>query len=410
MALAPNSSVAIGARLLQGVAGAFMISSSIAIGGQHFEGAARTRMFSLIMALAGLGMGVGPLIGGVLIHWFDWRAVFWANLPVTFLFFVNNLLVLPRKERVSRARFDSVGLILLSATVLLLVVPVSQAGEWGWLAPRTFGLLGGFCIFSVILILWERRVKDPLLDFSVLTVRGYVPASLCAFLAYFIGLGWLFLFSLYLHHVRGLNALETGLSFLPYAVAYFSGGLLSSHLGRFLGWRAFLFLGLCLLAVGVGSLSLIDRQTPFWWLEVGFALVGLGYIFANNAAMSLAQGKMPAEKSGAASGISMMIRWLGSALGIAVMTLVLHGTSRAALAEEVAQSDLHLPLPTLLSALTEDGSWHQRLDSLSKTEEAQSLDLLTSAFTHGVDRGLLVLVGCGGLGLILVGFVPRADS
>ncbi len=407
MALAPNSGVAIAARLLQGVAGAFMVSSSLGIAGEQFEGAVRSRVFSMIMAMAGLGMGLGPLIGGALIHWFDWRAVFWANLPVTLLCLVNNISIFPRRRRGPRQSFDFVGLVFLSLTVLFLVVPLSQAGEWGWESILTQGLFGGFAICLAFLWFWENRQKNPLIDFSVLAVSGYKPASLCAFLSYFIGLGWLFLFSLYLHHVRGLSAWETGLSFLPYAAAYFLGGLLSSRLGRWMGWRRFLFSGMCILTLGVGGLSFVGSETSYWFLGIGFTLVGLGYIFSNNAAMSLAQGKMPPTKSGAASGISMMVRWLGSALGIAVMTLVLHGVSRAELDEKLERRNSALPEIQLLDALTEEGSWHRTLHSLPKEKEEEALELLASSFTVGVGCGLFVLAGCGTLGLFLVGFVER---
>ena len=406
MALAPSSGVAIAARLLQGVAGAFMISSSLGIAGQHFEGAARARVFSTIMAMAGLGMGVGPLLGGALIHWFDWRAVFWANLPMTFLFLANNLIFLPRQQPAPRKSFDFPGLVLLTMTVLLLAVPLSQAGEWGWSSLWTLGLLGGFFVSLGIMIVWEKRAKEPLLDFSVLTVSGFIPANLCAFLSYAISLGWLFLFSLYLHHVKGFSALETGLFFLPYALAYFLGGMLSSHLGKWMGWRPFLFIGLAILTAGIGGFSLVDEGTPYGFLGVGAALVGLGYIFANNAAMSLAQGKMPVEKSGAASGISMMARWLGSALGIAVMTLVLHGASRSALDHKLLSESLSLPQTKLLDVLTEEGSWHEALVALPREKEREALALLASSFSAGVDRGLLVLTGCGLFSLLLVGAVP----
>jgi len=408
MAMAPNSMTAIVARLLQGVGGALMLSSSIGIAGHCFTGHDRAKVFSLIMAMAGLGMSLGPLIGGIAIHFFDWRAVFWVNVPIILFWGINNTVFLPHDPKRERQPFDFVGLVLLVATILLFVVPLSQGVSWGWGSALTLGLFAGFLFCAPLLILRERRFGNPLLDFSLLRIPGFLPASLCAFVAYFVSIGWLFLFSLYLHHVRGFSALETGLSFLPFSLGYFGVGLFSTRLAERIGWRRFLAAGSLLLAMGVGALSLIDPLTPYWVMGCGFAVVGIGYISANNAGITLAQGEAPADKAGAASGFSMMFRWLGSALGITVMTVVLHTASRESLAQQIeGREHLTVSAPVLMETLTEDGSWEVQIQRFPARERDEIRSLLASAYTDGVDRGLLLLGLCGLASLAVVPLIPK---
>ncbi|MEM0965128.1 MAG: MFS transporter [Verrucomicrobiota bacterium] len=401
IAVAPTSLFAISARLLQGIAGAFMMSSSLAFASSRYEGQARARVFSYIMASSGLGMGVGPLIAGAVVDLFDWRAVFWINLPYCALWILLTALTLEKDPPTRRVRLDLTGLLLLSATILCLTIALSQGPDWGWGDPITLLLIVGFLLGLPLFLIREIKTDHALLQLRIFRIKSYFPASMIGFFSYFVALGWLFLTSLYLHRVEELSPLSIGISLTPYAFSFLIGGILSAPLGARIGWTNVLSGGLVILGTALIILAIWQTDFSRILLTIPFFALGLGFVGANNGSLTIAHAHLPSDLVGVSTGTSLMFRWLGTALGIAIVTIVLH---------EVASRDLekrypsnHSNFPTLQQMdefLVSHGSWENETKDLPDPARKEAVAILSRSFSTGVSAGLFLLGGVSLLGAL----------
>ena len=334
--IAQTQNEIVAARIVQGLgAGLFFPAISATI--QHsFTGPARSKAFGVLGAIIGVSTAMGPLLGGIIIAAAGaadgWRWVFLVNLFIGAVAIPLAAWRLPRGEMRTRRGFDPVGLSLLTAGLLLLLVPLVEGQQDGWPA-WTWLCFGSCAVLLALLTAWERRADrrggDPLLKPALLRQTSFSAGAVFA-IAFFGGFSSVF-FTLSILWQEGLghSALITGLVIAPYSVgtltAAASSDKLSDRLGRFV-----LVLGCSLVLAGLILVILVIHLTSpavSGWDLVGpllLAGLGTGMTIAPNQDFVLAT--VPRQEAGTAEGILGTSQRIGTAIGIAVIGTVLFGS------------------------------------------------------------------------------------
>lgn len=330
-ALAPTVEFLIAVRVVQGLAGGFMVPQVFGIIRSSFEPAARAKAFGAYGAVQGLASVAGPLIGGALVDadlWgLGWRTIFWINIPVAVIALVLGVRVLPESHALSRSRLDVIGAVLAAAGVFLVLLPLVQGHDWGW-PVWGWALLGAGVIVLGSFLIYERvlgqRGGEPVLDPSLLRIRSFT-AGLAASVLFFGGLASFFLIlSIYLQAGTGRSAWETGLVILPYAI----GSMITSGAGVALAakaGRALLVTGSLTLALSQGLLWFLvsDGGAPgYWALASVMFLGGLGLGLGAPILVNVVLAGVPGRAAGAAGGVLSTVNQIGGAVGVAVLGTV----------------------------------------------------------------------------------------
>ncbi len=338
--LAQDGTQLVVARVVQGLAGGIYLPAVTAFIQLLFPGRVRGKAFAILGAVIGVSSALGPLVGGVIIEAFGedagWRLVFGVNLPIGVLALIATAVLLPRGRaeggRMSKG-VDLIGLILLSAGLVAILVPLIDGQDQDWPLWTYLSLAGGV-ILIVVFALWElsvaRRDKNPLVPPHLYSHAAFTGGTILA-LVYFAAFTSIF-FSLSILWQTGLGytALETGLVTLPFALGSIVGASQSDRLSSALG-RTVLVIGVAMVTVGLGALWLVLLLVPAsdltGWVVLAPLLVagiGSGLFIAPNAQFIVAT--VDRSEAGAASGVIGTMQRLGSAVGVAVVGSVFFGT------------------------------------------------------------------------------------
>ncbi len=320
--LAPDREVLIGARALQGLAGAFMAASSLAIITASFPaGPQRNRAIGLWAAMNGLGGSAGVLLGGILTEELSWRWVLLINPPIGIAaVVVAYLVVQDRRKAQSGASFDLAGAFTLTLGQMVLVYGVVEAGLAGWSAPAALGpIIGGIALLAAFGYIEARVAAAPLIPFKDLTKPLRTANNIVILFSAALFPMW-FVSSLYLQQVLGLSPLDAGLIFLPMTLTIMLVAQRAGRLVNRFGARAVLGSGLIMMTVG---LLLQARIGPSGSPIVYVMLPGL--LTTAGIAMSIVPSTIAATQgakegqAGLASGLVNTCRQIGGGLGLAVL-------------------------------------------------------------------------------------------
>ncbi|NRQ39240.1 MFS transporter [Nonomuraea sp. NN258] len=329
--LAPDGGVLIAGRVAQGVGAALLSPSALAIVTTTFHGAERTKALGVWAALGGTGSATGVLFGGLLTAGPGWTWVFFVNVPVGVAVLAAIPLTVPRGHGGAqsgsgsgsgdgRRRVDVLGALLVTTATGALIFGLVAAGESGWGGTVTLLSLGGAIVLYAGFAVAERIVRAPLMDVRMLGRRPVAAGAFLMLVATALLIAFFFLGSMLLQGPGGLSALETGLMFLPVAIATGVGAHLGGRLVGKAGARPVAAIGLGLAAAGSWLLPLGGLST--WYVLAGFvvAAFGLGGVFV--AATTTALGFVAHSEAGLASGVVNTFHEVGGSVGVAVVSTV----------------------------------------------------------------------------------------
>lgn len=201
-------------RLLQGFFGAMLFPASISLTSLAFPATEQGRALGLFGSLLGLGMAIGPVLGGVLTHYFSWRWIFFVNIPIALASLLLCMAFVKESATVQKVKMDWAGLVLLIVSLGALILAMSKGQEWGWLSPSMLGLWAITLISFMLFLLVENKTAMPLLPFSLMKNNYFWVGNLIFIVS--VSFSWVvvFLVPLYLQNLRGYTALTTGLTLL----------------------------------------------------------------------------------------------------------------------------------------------------------------------------------------------------
>jgi EmrB/QacA subfamily drug resistance transporter len=318
--VAPDLGWLVAFRMMQAIGGSMLNPVAMSIITNTFtEPRDRARAIGVWGGVAGLGMALGPVLGGVLVAALDWRAIFWLNVPVGVAAFALAARFVPESRAARPRRLDPVGQALVLVLLATTTYGIIEGPVAGWGSPLIVGCFVVAGVAAVLLPAYEKRRTDPLIDprvFRSVPFSGATVIAVCAF----GGLGgFLFLNTIYLQEVRGLSALHAGLYTLPMAALTALVAPLSGRIVAARGPRLPLLLAGAGLAGSVLPLTQLTAHTPVWLLMVSYLLFGFGFGMVNAPITNTAVSGMPLAQAGVAAAIASTSRQIGSSLGVAVV-------------------------------------------------------------------------------------------
>ncbi|MZD08140.1 DHA2 family efflux MFS transporter permease subunit [Streptomyces sp. SID5785] len=322
--LAPNLEALVAFRMVQAVGGSMLNPVAMSIITNTFtDPRERARAIGVWGGVVGLSMAAGPLVGGVLVDSVGWRSIFWVNLPVGLAALALTWRFVPESRAPKARRPDPVGQLLMIALLGSLTYAIIEGPHAGWGSAEivVFGVVALAALVG--LLVYEPRRAEPLIDLRFFRSAPFSGATVVAISAFAALAGFLFLSTLYLQDVRGLDALHAGLWMLPMAVMTLVCAPLS---GRLVGSRGpripLLVAGVAMTASGV-LFAAFDAQTSNGTLVLGYVVFGLGFGFVNAPITNTAVSGMPRAQAGVAAAVASTSRQIGSTLGVAVIGAVL---------------------------------------------------------------------------------------
>ncbi|SEG96830.1 drug resistance transporter, EmrB/QacA subfamily [Nonomuraea solani] len=320
--LAGSGGVLIAGRALQGVGAALLSPAALAVITGTFHGERRGRALGVWAAIGGTGAALGVLVGGVLTAGPGWAWVFFVNVPIGLLVLAAVPAVVPRAAG-RRERVDVPGALVVTMATALLIYGLVTAGDSGWTAAGTVLPLIGAVLLYVLFVVIQKSVRSPLMRAATLARRPVISGTFVMLVATGLMLGLFFLSSLYLQHVLRFSALETGLLFLPVAVAITAGAQAGGHLIGRLGGRAVAVGAFVVTAAGAALMTRISPDaSAYTTLLPGFALAALGIGPAFVTATTTTMANIPPGENGVASGVISTFHELGGSIGVAVVSTV----------------------------------------------------------------------------------------
>ena len=307
------------ARAFMGVGAALTMPSTLSIIANVFDDDERPKAIAAWSAVSGLGIVVGPILGGWLLEHFAWSAIFLVNVPVVIAGIVAILLVVPESKAVRAPALDPVGAALSVAGLVALVYGIIEVPAQGWDDPVIIGSLAAAAVLLGAFVAWERRVAEPMLDIRLFRNPRFSAASLSVTLVMFSLMGVLFFLTQYLQGVLGLTALETGVRFVPLAIGVIVSAPISAALtGRF-GAKVATAFGLFVTAGSLALLATVTVGSGDLLIGSVLAIAGFGLGVAMTPATDAIMGALPKEQAGVGSAVNDTTREIGGAIGVAVL-------------------------------------------------------------------------------------------
>ncbi|MFH8564137.1 MFS transporter [Streptomyces sp. NPDC017988] len=387
--LAPNLECLVAFRMIQAVGGSMLNPVAMSIITNTFtEPRERARAIGVWGGVVGISMAAGPLVGGLLVDSVGWRSIFWVNLPVGLAALLLTIRYVPESRAPRPRRPDPVGQLLVIVLLGAVTYAIIEAPSVGWTSPLTLAFAGAALAALLGLLAYEPRRAEPLIDlrfFGSAPFSGATAIAVCAFASL---AGFLFLSTLYLQDVRGLDALHAGLWMLPMAAMTFVCAPLS---GRLVGSRGprlpLLIAGVAMTVSGV-LFAAFEAEESGGTRLAAYVVFGLGFGFVNAPITNTAVAGMPRAQAGVAAAVASTSRQIGQTLGVAVIGAVLaSGVASSSYATDFTEASrpawwiiAGCGLAVLVLGALSSGRWArgtaertaERLEPLTPTDNART--------------------------------------
>jgi EmrB/QacA subfamily drug resistance transporter len=315
----------IAARAVQGVGGAALLPLSLTLLAGSVPARLRPLAIGIWGGVAGLGVALGPLIGGAVVEGWDWQAIFWINVPVGIIAVPLVLFALPNSFG-EKVRADVLGVVLVGLSVLGIVFGIVRGNDAGWHSAQVLtGLIGGG-IALVAFLWWETRTATPLIPLRLFRDRSFSVANIVGFGFSFGMFGSVFILIQFLQVVQGASPLQAAYETTPWTMAPMIVAPLAGIFAGRIGTRTLIFAGLVCQSVALFWLAAtMTATTPYTVMLYPFILagIGMGLVFSPSSTAVLAT--MREQDRAKASGVNSTVREIGVALGIAVLVAVFTG-------------------------------------------------------------------------------------
>ena len=325
-AVAQNPEMLIGSRVIQAIGGAILSPASLALVLPEFPVERRSAAIGIWGAVGGLSAAMGPVIGGWLIDLFNWRAVFFVNVPVCLIAaFIGVRYLRESLDETAHKKIDVPGALLAVLSVGLVALAIVQSDEWGWLTPTTIGILAAATVASILFVITCRRATVPVLDLRLLKLP-FVTASTVAGLVFSAGFyAMIFINTQWLQNVWNYGVLRSGLAavpgpFMAALVAAPAGKAAHRHgHGRVIGLGCFIF------GVSMALMNIFMVREPSYWTHFfPYTFIsGIGIGFSISTFSSAATAYLPHTRFAMGSALSNTARQVGAALGLAIVGAML---------------------------------------------------------------------------------------
>jgi EmrB/QacA subfamily drug resistance transporter len=406
-ALAHSSGQLIALRAVTGVGAALIFPATLSILTNLFaDPVERQKAIAVWAGTAGIGIGLGPVLGGLLLRHFYWGSIFWVNVPVCAVALIAGHWLVPTSRDPEHSALDLPGAGLSIVGLSLLVFAIIEGPSKGWTSPL---VVGSFVVALAVLAtfgLVELRRRHPMLDLRLFRNPRFSAASLAVTALYFALFGTIFFQTQQLQIVMGYDPLGAGLRSLPFAIVLLVVANSTPRLVARVGTRSVIVTGMVLVAVSQVGRALFTVHTGYEGILITQCLFALGMGLTIAPATASIMGAVPAGRAGVGSAINDTTRQVGGALGVAVMGSIGASIYHAQMATHVGVA--HLSTAGAAAARDSIGA---AATVAAKAPGAQAQLVMAAsrqAFTNGLNAASWVAAGVAlaGAAVALV-FLPR---
>lgn len=324
--LAANIYQLIGFRIFQAVGGAMVVANVSALVTDIFPQGQRGRPLGMVSSVVAVATVVGPLLGGFLTEWFDWRMIFWVNVPICIISFIGGVLFLPQRKQVKSdtKSFDRRGSVLFFFGMTFLLLYVSNGTSWGWTSQTGLLTLVTALLAWLLFIRTEGRHQNPLINLTFFKNPMFSMGTLSGYISYVLMLVPAIIMPLYLHNVLHISPMEIGLLMTPQAILMIVAAPVSGWISDKYSVHFPTFLGMGFISAALWVMAHFDTTTSYAWIIGAFSIFGLGFGLFNTANNLSIIESVPSNKAGLASGLVATMRNFGRVSGVAFAVLMLN--------------------------------------------------------------------------------------
>ncbi len=402
--LAPNAETLIGMRVGMGLGGALMWPAILGMTYAALPPSRAALAGGLILAVAGLGNAIGPMLGGALTELFSWRWIFFLNVPVAIFAVLVIAAKIHQTEEHVRERIDYAGMAALSLGLLCLMLALDQSSDWGFGDPRVVGLLVASAVLIVSFGLIEPRMGSAaLVPSEVMRNREFAAAALSTLLMSAVFFVVVLYVPQFLIKILDYSPLQAGLGLLPMMGTFAVTSYVAGQVYERLGAKLMVSGGSALMVAGTFLLSTIGPDSGYTSLMPGLFLLGVGVGAFYSSITTSAVTALPASQSSLAGGIIYMCQIAGGAIGLAATTAIFTARSEDVLASQASAAGTDLTgqqTSVLHGLLTGTDAASVALAKLGGSVQAEIETIVRDSFVAGLQTGLEVVAG-----VALAGFV-----
>jgi EmrB/QacA subfamily drug resistance transporter len=327
-------------RTVQALGAAMCVSCGTAIVTEVFPLRELGRSLGLLGVAVSLGFIIGPVVGGFLLHWLDWRSIFYVRAPLSFMVLIMALILLKKDEKAAdTVTLDLLGTLISSVGMFSLIFGMSQIRKLGMKSPLVLLLIGIGILFLGVFVLIERHARDPIVDLSLFKNHLFSRASLGLFLMFTSAPSYILIMPFYLLHGLGWSASKAGLLLAVHSMTTIIFGPISGWLSDRLGASWFQIIGALAITAAYFFMRTFDLHTPVSGIVPVLILLGVGVGTFQPPNNSTIMGATPRDRLGTASALIATLRQIGISLGMALAG-TLFATRRAIYQAELVKKGM----------------------------------------------------------------------
>ena len=318
---APSLSWLLFGRAVQGIGAAALSPGSLSVLVAAFtDPRTRTQAIGMWSGISGIALAIGPLLGGVLVQFGSWPAIFFVNLPIGILALILAWPGLAESRNPHARHIDLPGQVLVIAGLACLVIALIEASSLGWTSPLILSLFAGAVIFLIAFVFVERRVREPLLPLQLFRIRAFSVSNVVALIVGLTILSTIFFIAQYFQEVQGYSVLEAGLRTFPISIGAFLMAPFAGMIAGRIGSRLPMLCGALLTCVAIFLLAVSLRPDSgygsLWWI---FAMMGLGLGLTLSPATAAVFSATPPNRTALGSSMFTTSNEIGNTIGVAVI-------------------------------------------------------------------------------------------
>jgi EmrB/QacA subfamily drug resistance transporter len=334
--LATEMTHLIAVRVAMGVGGALIMPSTLSVIANVFPPGERAKAITVWAGVSGLGVGLGPLVGGLLIENFEWSAVFLLNVPIVVVALVLGFVLVPESRDPSGARLDLPGAVVSIGAVSSLVYGIIEAPAAGWTDPVILAAFGIALVLGLAFAWRETHTTEPMLELSLFRNARFTAGAGAIALTFFALFGVIFGLTQFLQFVLGKTALEAGTLMITLALGIPIGARISRKAVEHAGTNRVMASGLILVAAVLLTITRWTPTTETWVVSLTLFVLAIGLANVMAPGTGAVMAAVPEAKAGVGSAMNDLFRQLGGALGVAVIGSAINTVYRDRLVDAVA--------------------------------------------------------------------------
>jgi EmrB/QacA subfamily drug resistance transporter len=429
-------SLIVGEAVIEGVGASLMLPATLAIISLTFQGRERASAFGAWGGTIGVGVALGPVLGGFLTTNYSWRWAFGINVIVAPLAILGALLFIPRDEPGDRRiRIDLPGACLVASGLFLFVFALSEGPRYGWfralepfslggaqLLPRSLELsvVPVALVVSIVILFFfyrverrkERLALDPLFEFGQLRHRGFRYGLITSSVLSMGQMGMFFVLPVFLQDAKHLSAETNGLWMAPFGICIIIGSQLGGYMTRHMAVARVVQLGLVLELLGLVFVALVVApDMTFVDLIIPYGLFGFGIGFASSQLTNVVLSDMPLDKSGVASGANATMRQVGAAFGVAVIGSIFASQTITRAIDALRDASISSGLRAdAVAGVHSQGASFLPPKGTPAADAVAVSHALATGITDAVRPALFVAAGCVVVGVLFSLLLPRVPN